>query len=213
MPIKHLEEIHTNAICGLWEITETAEELLDHITLTDMEHEQFQTFTNQTRRTHWLSYRALLKQMLPNESFTLRYDIHGKLHVVENTFQLSVSHSGKYSAAIIHRQRRVGIDIEQIADRIFRIKDRFLSQDELDSLPTTVSSQMLLVYWCAKETLYKYFGNQGFDFRTNLRIMPFLLAKDGNISGRILTDTISETIALHYRLMDGYILVYTAHER
>jgi phosphopantetheinyl transferase len=212
MPVKYLEELSDVAMYGLWEITETAMELLAQIKLSDSELEQYQTFTNHTRRTHWLSYRALLKQMIPNETFTLCYDAHGKLFVAENTFQLSVSHSGNYSAAIIHRNRSVGIDIERIAHRIVRIKERFLSEQEVGEMPFDTSNAALTGYWCAKEALYKYYGKEGLDFRKNLRIEPFLLGRDSKIIGQICSRTINERLTLKYRLIDEYLMVYIVHE-
>lgn len=212
MPVKYIEELSKDAIYGLWEITETEKELFDQIKLSDSELAHYKTFTNATRRVHWLSYRALLKHILPSETLTLRYDAHGKLFVAENSFQLSVSHSGKYSAAITHRNKSVGIDIERIAQRIVHIKDRFLSEQEVLELPIDVTNAALTAYWCAKEAIYKYYGNEGLDFRKNLRIEPFQMGKDSKIIGHICFGTINESLTLKHQLIDEYLMVYIVHE-
>jgi 4'-phosphopantetheinyl transferase EntD len=51
----------------------------------------------------------------------------------------------------------VGIDIERLKDRIYRIKDRFLTIEEHKSLGETNRLEKLYVIWGAKESLYKIY--------------------------------------------------------
>ena len=77
-----------------------------------------------------MSYRALLKQILAPYRATLEYDSFGKPRLRNSKLNISVAHSGDYSAVIISSNSAVGIDIERLKDRIYRIKDRFLTAEE-----------------------------------------------------------------------------------
>jgi hypothetical protein len=65
-----------------------------------------------------------------------------------------------------------------------RVKDRFLSKNELSSLSPTPSLEELYYYWCSKEALYKLHGLPGVDFRNDIRIHPFDYLCTTNKRGR-----------------------------
>src|SRR5687767_15045761 len=48
----------------------------------------------------------------------------------EEQYHFSISHCGDFAAAIVSRDKRVGIDIEIPVEKIARIQDKFLSGEE-----------------------------------------------------------------------------------
>jgi 4'-phosphopantetheinyl transferase len=209
MPAKILQKTRDYASLGLWNITESTDELISLAGLGAQEFALYNTFSNDTRRKHWLSYRALVKQMLDGRQFNLVYDTYGKLHPDDGSFHLSVSHSGDYSAAIVNQQTSVGIDVEKMTPRILKIADRFMGPAELAGIPSNCLTEYYYVYWGAKEALFKYYAKGSLEFRTQLQILPFKLSETGTVTGSILTDTFSETLTLKYELFENYILVHT----
>jgi 4'-phosphopantetheinyl transferase len=158
---------------GIWQITETADELLARIQLSLPEELLYRAFSNDLRKRHWLAYRVLLKQLLAPLTTTLSYDLNGKPFLDSGSHYISVSHAGEYAAAVVSEKRLVGIDIEKIKDRVVRVKERFLCQDELESLDPDSNLEQLYIYWGGKEALYKLNGQPEVDFRNDIHIHPF----------------------------------------
>src|SRR5690606_36591656 len=97
--------------------------------------------------------------------FNISYDENGKPYL-NNGLAFSISHSGIYAAIIINKTG-CGIDIEKISPKVERIKHKFLNDtdleliDSLDDYPLKI----LTMYWCAKEALYKLYGNKKLIFK------------------------------------------------
>lgn len=85
----------------------------------------------------------------------LAHDKQGK--PLMEGLRVSISHTvfktGGYAAIMLSRRHDVGIDIEYKSERIMKIASRFLRADEQ---PSNVCEH--LVYWCAKEAVYKLYS-------------------------------------------------------
>lgn len=158
---------------GLWKITETAGELLANVHLSKSETILYESFRHELRKRQWLAYRALLKHLLAPLVTDLSYDLHGKPYLDSGSHYISVSHAGDYAAAVCSENKPVGIDIEQIKDRVVRVKERFLQPKELESLTQENYLEQLYVYWGGKEAVYKLHGKPDVDFRNDIYIHPF----------------------------------------
>ena len=66
MAFKFIEH-RDNGLLGLWEITETTEELQALLTPKNEELESFLQLKNELRKREWLAVRLLLQQMLTGE--------------------------------------------------------------------------------------------------------------------------------------------------
>jgi phosphopantetheinyl transferase len=95
-------------------------------------------------------------------------------------YHFSISHCGDYAAAIVSRDKRVGVDIEIPVEKILWIKDKFLSTEELADFGDKDIDQLTL-YWSAKEAVFKWDGNGGIDFREHIH-----LEKQNGIEERIV---------------------------
>lgn len=210
-----VERIHIedHGIVGLWHITEPVEELLSMIRFTEGEQETFERFKNKSRKAHWLSYRLAIRQLLGEDrKYSFEYDENGKILLANHDYQLSVTHSGDYSAVIISSKFNVGIDIERISERIKRVAKKFMSKEELKRVPFLRRSKYLTAIWSAKEALYKVCNNRDITFENHIQIELNRVEKKGSMTGMVLTNNILKEYKLYYQFYKNYILVYTIDE-
>jgi 4'-phosphopantetheinyl transferase len=210
MPLIIKENISADCILGVWKIEEPAEFLLRQILLTKTEEDFYLTLKSELRREQWLSYHAIIGQLLEKEGNELEYDTFGKPQLKDRSHFLSVSHSGSYSAVIISKTIPVGIDIEKIRDRVERVKDMFLSQEEVMQIGTKNRMEKLVVYWGAKEALYKIYGNPGLLCMLDITVNPFdyFCSGKGSTNAIVKSKVKTEQYSVFYREIDDCILVY-----
>lgn len=211
MPLIIHENITPDCILGVWKIEESAEFLHQQSRLTTTEENYYHTLVNQLRRKQWLSYHAIIGHLLGKERTELTYDAYGKPHFKNRSPFLSVSHSGEYSAVILSKNLPVGIDIEKIRDRIERVKDMFLSKEELIHIGSKNRMEKLVVYWGAKEALYKIYGNPELHCMQDFIIEPFdyLCSGEGSTCAKIIKSAEkAEQYTIFYRKIVDYMLIY-----
>lgn len=158
---------------GIWKITETADELLADIHLSESETTLYATFRNELRKRQWLACRALLKHLLAPFTINVSYSPNGKPYLDSGSHHISVSHAGEFAAAVCSETSSVGIDIEKIKDRVIRVKERFLQKNELESIIPGDHPDQLHIFWGGKEALFKLQGDHDVDFRNDIHIHPF----------------------------------------
>jgi 4'-phosphopantetheinyl transferase len=194
---------------GLWQIDEEPDFFLSQLTLCHEEKEFFVAFKHDLRRKHWLSYRLLIQKMLGEEKpHHVVYDMAGKPVLADNSYKISVSHSGNFSVVIISKGGQVGIDIEQIHPRIKKVASKFLSKKELSDIPEDNQEHKLTIYWSAKEALYKACEIRQLDFAEGIFIQPFSSLKSGDLESIVIINKNPFRFQLHYEIIDNYILVY-----
>lgn len=147
----------------------------------------------------------LIKKLIDSDC-RVEYDDKGKPYLLNDPRHISVSHSHDRLAIIVNKSEATGIDIELIRDKVLKIKHKFLRENELRDANDDV--EKLLIYWAAKETLYKIYGLKEVDFIEHLLVKPFTKHKLGSIIGEINLHTFKESFKLHYQLLPDYVLVY-----
>lgn len=199
----------TNAALGVWEINESIEELWKTVSLSEQELKHYSYLRSDTRRQHWLSYRLILPHLItPSELTGIEYDENGKPHLNNGLRHISVTHSGKFSALIASNSHNVGIDIEEMSPKIFKVAHKFLNDSELRIVFSSYAMEGLYVIWAAKETLFKLHGRRDLQFREDIRILPFEFEGQGTIQGVISGRDFSKTYEVNYQTLENYILVY-----
>jgi 4'-phosphopantetheinyl transferase len=150
------------------------------------------------------------KQFLINHLFKkeiiILYDSNGKPYLKDNSQKISISHSYDKIAIIINDFEETGIDIELIRDKVLKIRRKFLSIKELENAEEDV--EKLLIYWGAKESLYKIYGLKELDFIKNIKIKPFIKYQAGRIEGIITNSNFNRSFELNYLKIENYIMVY-----
>ena len=167
--------------------------------------QQANTTTNTKRQRELIAVRVLLYCAL-NKSIPIVYDQHRKPHLADNSYHIGISHTSQWVAIILHPTKHVGIDIETIMPRVGKVRAKFLSDIENQSvLPNDYTT--LTTYWCAKETAYKWYGKKEVDFATHLKITidaPCQTPQHQIISTLpIMLDmpNLTQTLLVHYTLI------------
>ena len=154
----------------IWQVDETLDEL-KQFSLHHYDHE-LESISNKVRQKERILSRFLLETLL-GKVVEVRYEASGKPIIEEVNF--SISHTKNYVAVIVGNDT-VGIDIEHKSDRIFRVTEKYMSKDELETLNSLTSNtektstfsaeaqKFALLCWCAKETVFKMIDEIGVDF-------------------------------------------------
>jgi len=202
-----------NAALGVWEINESVEELWKSINLSEQELKYYSYLRSDTRRQHWLSYRLILPHLItPDELTGIEYDEFGKPYLNNGLRHISVSHSGRFSALIASTSNNVGIDIEEMGPKIFKVAHKFLNDCELRIVFSSHAMEGLYVIWAAKETLFKLHGRRDLQFREHIRIFPFEFMGQGTIQGEITGKEFTKLYEVNYQTLENYILVYAVDQ-
>lgn len=151
----------------------------------------------------------LINNLLKKE-VEISYDINGKPYLSNDLRHISITHSHDKIAIIINDEEETGIDIELIRDKVLKIKHKFLAENEL--LNAENDPEKLLIYWGAKESLYKIYGLKEVDFIKNLYIEPFIKNNSGTIVGNIKMPNFNKSFELTYFKIEEYMLVYALKE-
>jgi phosphopantetheinyl transferase len=204
------ENIDNEAICAVWRITESPGELLAMIRLSDREKALYEGFLVEERRKQWLAYRILIRTLLEPDEVPVEYDALGKPYLAGSDRHISVTHSGDLAAVIMSRKGAVGIDIERVRPKIERVKERFLSAEELEAAGNPPDAGLLTLAWCAKEALYKLYGLRNLDFRGQMKVHLPERLKECEFKGEVTANGATSVYRLQSRLLGPYVLVYAA---
>ena len=130
--------------------------------------QQANNTTNPKRQRELVAVRVLLYCAL-NKEVAIVYDQHRKPHLADNSYHIGISHTSEWVAIILHPTKHVGIDIETIMPRVGKVRAKFLSNIENQSVLSN-DYTTLTTYWCAKEAAYKWYGKKEVDFAAHLKI-------------------------------------------
>jgi 4'-phosphopantetheinyl transferase len=213
MGIAYIRQVEGPAVIGVWEILEDAGELLEGIELSSSEKLLYGTFRTDSRRLQWLAYRRLIRELISPEKYPVHYDEAGKPYLAGSNWHISVTHTENYAGVILSNTVRVGIDMEKIRPRIERVKEKFLSDEELAAIPTVGWLEYLTLAWCAKEALYKLYGYRTMDFRKNLRVALPPSQEDGSFTGSVIIPGLQASYRLFHERHDDLFVVWAAEER
>jgi len=205
MPLVRSETTGEESAWGLWQITETEEEL---------SYEALESCPDEiiapSKRKEFLAGRALLRTLAEKVGVQytgIRKDEQGKPYLKNQPHGISLSHSSPYVAAQIHPREAVGIDIEQPKEKLLRVAPRVLSSSEENDAGNDIVKHC--VYWCAKEAMYKLHGKRGLHFNNQLNLDPFELKRSGELQGYIRANGVPTVVSLGYVVKDDYVLVFT----
>jgi 4'-phosphopantetheinyl transferase len=212
MPELLRKKIDDHSMYALWNITESVGELLGMIKLNKAEQELFGSFVAESRQKQWLAYRILIRTLLLPAHYSVEYDETGKPYLAGPGIHISVTHSGHLAAVILSSAGRTGIDIEAVKPKIERVKERYLSPEELSGIGGPEAHDILTLAWCAKEALYKMYGFQGLDFRENMWLDLPETMDSGTFTGEIRHDGRSHQYNLKYDRYHNHLLVYVLEE-
>ena len=199
---------------GIWKIEEDEAFFFDRLDLFPQEMAQIDEMKGH-RRLEWLAGRYLLHYMSGRElRGACLKDEYGKPYLENSEYQISISHSHEL-VAILAAPMAVGVDIQFIVEKIWRIAPKFMRPEESESLSPATSLEHLHVYWGAKESLYKAYGRREIDFREHLHISPFEFSPDGGkTTGWIRKNQQAMELEVSYEMREGgYVLVWALEKK
>ena len=210
MAIAYHRQVDEDTEFALWKIEEEAEELYAQLQLDEQEKAFVEQLRHGKRHLHWLGTRVLLRKMLRTDEFIdCKVDAHGKPYLVNLPYHISLSHSFEYAAGMISRTRPVGIDIEQIRQKVERIASKFMNKHELAAVAANSQKvDTLYAYWCAKEAIYKCYGQKEVSFADNISLEPFTYAHEGTITAQLHKNEVLLNYHVHYFRYQDYMVGY-----
>jgi 4'-phosphopantetheinyl transferase len=209
MAIAYRKQVDANTEFALWRIEEEADALYKQLQLNEQEKAYVEQLANGKRHLHWLATRVLLRTMLDtSEYIDCKIDSHGKPYLVNLPYHISLSHSFNYAAVMISKSRPVGIDIEQIKQKVERIAPKFLTPAERATISIDNKIEHLYVCWCAKEAVYKCYGQKEVSFLDNLALLPFNFATEGSLDVNLHKGEVNLDYKVEYLQYEDYMLGY-----
>ena len=181
---------HKNYIIGVWEITGSENDLKK-----EFSKKTLPKFKSTKRQVEFICTRLLLKKI--NSKLKISYNQFGA-PTINNNQNISISHSNKYVAIIISKNK-VGIDIEKISNKPLKVIQKFISKN--DNVKADQKEASLA--WCAKETLFKYYMKGEIDFKKNINIKEIDFEQK-----KIHALFLKSSVILDFQIINDHILVY-----
>lgn len=195
MALLFINEIDKDVRLGVWKMEE------------NLNYEQFASLPfydrlmslSESRRKETASVYSLLFVMTGNKNLVIGHESSGKPYV--EGYKIGISHTKGYVSVVLSTSCDVAVDIEYINTRVLRIADRFLREDEKpDIIPDVIPT---LLFWCAKETIYKLYSDERLTFQ-NIKIMD--VEQGGALCGNNLIT--GENVRIDYTYNNDYVLTY-----
>lgn len=210
MALLFINEIDKDVRLGVWKMEE------------NLNYEQFASLPfydrlmslSENRRKETASVYSLLFAMTGNRNLVIGHEPSGKPYV--EGYKIGISHTKGFVSVILSTSCDVAVDIEYINTRVLRIADRFLREDEKpnafqfsmekkekgdkDVVPDVIPT---LLFWCAKETIYKLYSDERLTFQ-NIKIMD--AEQGGALCGNNLIT--GESVRIDYTFNNDYVLTY-----
>ena len=197
------KNISKNTILGIWRMDESLDDLYSMLDRKDW-LTTVEPIKSLSRKREMLATRVLLKELLGEEK-QISYHNSGKPYLADQSNEISISHTRKYVAVVLDQSHTVGLDIEQLSDKIFRVKDRVIAKG--DYIDPDNEQVHLLLHWSAKEAMFKYLDAEGVDFRTNLHIKDFKPEREGIFEASESKTAKGQTFDAHYLVDTEFVLV------
>lgn len=175
---------------------------------------------NAYKRLQHLAGRFLLRYLYPEFDLdSIQVTKSGKPFLADGSFQFSISHSGNFAAAIVSRNRHVGIDVELETPRIHVVAPKFLGQDDMKivdehaHLPA-LQLQLMTLLWSAKESMFKWYGLGGVDFKSDMKLKgPLTFHSDENMEMNFqFGKSLNFDLKVHGRIFSPLVLTWVVAE-
>ena len=206
MALYHQKDLPEGGRLAIWHVTENQEELQVMLREQIPDFSEIPPVHRKGRHAEWHAVRLLIA-LMGYEPHIL-YNELGKPHFVSKDAHISISHSGKFVSAILDRNKRVGIDIEETGDRIHRVKDKFVGASEASYLKGHMQTEILYVIWGAKECAFKIYGKGAVDFREHLIVQPFKFSTIGDTKVSMHKLDEKEEYNVNWEYFGNLMLVY-----
>lgn len=201
------EYIDGGGLFGIEKITGNHQTLLHSLPQTQQKaaKEHLSKMRSKRRVIEWLASRVLLFELLGEEKI-IDNRPDGRPFLIDGSHKISISHTKDYAAVLLHKQYAVGIDMETISERVGKLADKFISENEYIDHSQQVIHQLL--HWSAKETTFKMMEENEIDFKEHLHVHPFLPGKKGVFQINESRTPRQKTFQIHYEVLPDAVLTW-----
>lgn len=204
MPLFYQRNINLHTKLAIWKIEEEEIFFTKFVTIQ-------KSITHPHKRLQHLAGRYLLHFLFPSfPTNEIEIAESKKPFLANNKYHFSISHCGNYAAAIVSTSSIVGIDIEIPTERIYKIANKFLHQNEIKNHqlkippPTNELTNYITLLWSCKEAVFKWWGKGKVDFSEMINIHPFHFSNMGEIKVTFK----QQLLILEYEMLDNICLVW-----
>ena len=204
--------LENEAEIAVWKIEETEEELKSLCSVPNDEMEEISWIKSESLRKQRLVVRALLDEMFDEKVYLSHHD-NGKPFLENMVTNISITHTDRYVAIILHDSEDVGIDIESLDRDFSAVELKALSEDEIEDLDDDKRNEQLAIYWCAKEAVFKRVSLYNVDFAEQIEVERFHPRGEGELEATFVSkDGYEEEFDLEYITFDRHVLVWVVGE-
>lgn len=211
MPLYLRKKLENKAEVAVWQVTETEDELRTISSVPSDEMEEINFLRSESLRKQKLAVRALINEMFDEKMYLNHHD-NGQPYLENSVYNISITHTEKYVAIIIHDENDLGIDIESLSRDFSAVEKKALSEDEIEDLSDdSKKNEQLAIYWCAKEAIYKRMSQTRVDFAEQIEVEKFNVRKEGELEATFIhKDEHEEDFELEYITFDNHVLVWVS---
>lgn len=203
MPLFYQQKINNNTKLAIWKIEEHEKFFLQKVSVQ-------QNISHPHKRLQHLAGRWLLPLLF--NDFPLQEIIVAdsrKPYLKDEAYHFSISHCGDYAAVIVSSKHRVGIDIELYSDKVIKVKEKFLNEEEsLFATKHHNDQKLLTTLWCAKEAVYKWYSYGLLNFKKHILLHPHSFKNEGIIATTFLKEKENYAFDIHYTLFENLSLAW-----
>jgi Phosphopantetheinyl transferase len=204
MPVFY-EHINDFAKIAIWHIAEEKNFFLEKVPAQ-------REITHPHKQLQHLAGRYLLQHLYPDFPYHLiEIADTNKPYLPNEEYHFSISHCGDYAAVIVSKDHRVGIDIELVTEKVEKVKQKFLNEQELNNIQySTFNIQHLTLLWCCKEAVFKWYASGGVDFKEHIHLYPSSLDADEGIINCEFIKEEKVPLGIQYKYFKGLCLAWVA---
>lgn len=158
-----------NKVLAIWEIRESEDELCSQAQLDVSSLVDIKQLNSEKRRQEKLATACLFRELGVDYS-QLKYSSTRKPELIGDHRYVSISHTGNFVALALSNQP-IGVDIQTVDERILRLRNRFVSEEEFINPEHELIHLML--HWSAKEAMFKWIGQEGVSLVNQLHVKTF----------------------------------------
>lgn len=202
------EKLENGATIAVWRITETEEELIALSATPSDEMEEISYIRSKSLRRQKLAVRALLNELFEDKVYLSHHD-NGKPYLENMVTNISITHTEKFVAVILHDEEDVGIDMESLDRDFSAVEKKALSEEEIEDIDTERKNEQLAIYWCAKEAIFKRVSVYNVNFSEQIEVERFRPRGEGELEATFIhKDGYEEEFELSYMIVEGHVIVW-----
>jgi len=207
-----IKKIETEAgLLGIAELEKPLDELLAVFQFSDSEKEKFNQLNFERRKKEFLVVRLVAQELL-NKKPEISYDDAGQPVLKNSPLNISISHSHELVTVLIS-DKKAGIDVENINRAIEKAATRFLSANELKYIKKQENTRaVMILYWSAKEAVFKCSDLQGIHFNQEITIHPVKFGQSELFQADLVKDGKKRFYNCRSFLIKNNVVVYCVEE-